>query len=186
MAPPTKITFELVRDIVTKLKSREQHKRRRKYIDAKDHSKGFLWPSITISLIANELAVGRNSLYRHAEKNPKIKRVLQPYMVKTRNNALKKSSDEPKRNTKAWMEQHIKRLNSEIESYKTKRLDVKIKNLQIQSLDRELQDRETQLEKMREYKIENIELQREIGRLKEENSRMRSILMISKDEGLQL
>lgn len=184
MAPPIKITFEIVRDAVIKLKSREQHKRRRKYIDAEDYSKGFLWPSITITLIANELAVGRNTLYRHAEKNSKVKKLLSPYMVKTRNNALKKSSDEPKRNTKAWMEQHIKKLYGEIEFYKTKRLDVKIKNLQIQSLNRELKDREIQLERMRKYKIENIELQREIGRLSEENSRMRSLLMINKDEGL--
>lgn len=184
MAPPVKLSYELVKQIIERLKNRNLHKKSRIPIDSKELAKGYLYPTIKMTLIAKESQVSSKTLYRLVGNEPKVKKMLLPFMSKARNEAMRKPGDQPRKNTKAWMEQRIKKLVEELERCKAKRIDLKIKNLQIQSLSREIENKGKQVDKAKIHDKENKELQREVGRLQEENSRMRHMLMLGEHDQL--
>ncbi len=184
MPAPTKINYELIKEVLDKIKRKKHHVVRRVPIDNKNAKKGYLWPSISMILIANKSGVNVKTLYRHCKKNEKIERLLRPFQKKTWNAENSKKNEAPKYGTKAWLERENRRLRAENEKLKKKRINLKIKNSQIDALNKTVSQQDKTIENASQSVKEAIELKRELDRVCSENSKLRGMLMSSKRESL--
>ena len=180
MPAPTKINYELIKEVLDKLKKKKHHVVRRVPIDNKNAKKGYLWPSISMILIANKSGVNVKTLYRHCKKDEKVERLLRPFQKKTWNAENSKKNEAPKYGTKAWLESENGRLKTENEKLKKKGVDLKIKNLQIDECNKTIEQQAETIVHASQSVKEALELKRELDRVRSENSRLWKMLMVGK------
>lgn len=182
MPAPSKINYELIKEVLDRLKGKNYHIIRRVPIDSKNAKKGYLWPSISMRMIANKSGVSTKTLYRHCKKDEKIERLLRPFRKKTWNSENSKKNKSPKYGTKAWLERDNKRLKTENEKLTKNKVNLKIKNAQIDELNETISEQAETIENARQSTKEAKELKRELDRVLSENSRLRGLLMARKQE----
>lgn len=183
MPAPQKVDYEQIKEAVDRLKRLKHHEIRKIPIDPKNPKKGYIWPSISMILISKKLNVNVKTLYRKSKDDERIERLLHTFMKKIRNLENAKASDEPKRDSKAWLILENEKLRDEIEVIKKQKIDLKVKNLQIDELNRQINEQTGIINRARESAKESNELKRENARLLAENARLRAKCMVlNKDE----
>ncbi|MFC2073439.1 hypothetical protein ACFLRS_01135 [Campylobacterota bacterium] len=178
----SRIDYDLIKEVLDELRRKKHHIVRRVPIDYKNPKKGYLWPSISMTLIAKKCGVTAKTLYRHCKKDERIERLLHPFKKKTWNTENSKKNEPLKHGTKAWLESDNKRLKEENEKLRKNKTDLKIKNAQIDELKNTVKEQDETIENAQKSIKEAEEAKRELDRVRSENSRLRGKLMIKEGE----
>lgn len=182
MPAPKKTSYENIKEELDKLKRQQKHIARRVPVNRNNLALGYRWPSISMMLIAKKANVNVKTLYRMCESDERVDRLLKPFRKKEINKS-NADKDKPAYGTKLWLEKQNETLKEKVAKMEAQKTDIQIKNLQINALNRDLEEAHKLLDDAKRKAKESHDLERENQRLLSENARLRKMLMNQNSKG---